>query len=77
MSRPNVTDNIVDGLNFARACVLDQRSSSHIRNDHSWDNRYAAALEAINFIVGAHKQSAKKAAKTVKAAKKVAKKKAL
>lgn len=62
MSRPNVTDDIVDGLGFARACVLDQRSASHNRKDYSWDKRYAAALAAIDFIVDAHKQSAKQSA---------------
>lgn len=47
MSRPNVTDEIVDGLGFARACVLDQRVASHNRKDHSWDKRYEAALTAM------------------------------
>ena len=60
MSRPNVTDEIVDGLDFARACVLDQRSSSHLRKDHSWDKRYTAALASIDFIMTAHKRAAKK-----------------
>lgn len=59
MSRPNVTDEIVDGLGFARACVLDQRVASHNRNDHGWDKRYAAALAAIDSIVNAHKKAAK------------------
>ena len=63
MSRPNVTDAVVDGLDFARACVLDQRSSSHSRKDYSWDDRYRAALEAIDTIVRGHKRSAKTAAK--------------
>jgi len=63
MSRPNVTDEIVDGLDFARACVLDQRASSHNRKDHSWDARYTAALSALDFIVGAHKRAAKKGAR--------------
>lgn len=70
MSRPNVTDNVIDGLGFARACVLDQRVLSHGRKDHSWDKRYAAALEAIDFIVGAHKRAAKSAAKAAKKGKK-------
>ena len=69
MSRPNITDDVVDGLDFARACVLDQRAASHGRKDHQWDKRYAAALAAIDFIAGAHKKTAKKA---VKAAKKAA-----
>lgn len=59
MSRPNVTDEIIDGLNFARACVLDQRASSHNNNKHSWDKRYAAALSSIDAIVSAHKRSTK------------------
>jgi len=63
VSRPNVTDEVVDGLNFARACVLDQRVSSHARNEHSWDQRYATALKAIDFIVGAHKKAVKKGKK--------------
>lgn len=63
MSRPNVTDEVVDGLEFARACVLDQRSSSHKRKDYNWDDRYRAALEAIDFVVGAHKKAAKQSAK--------------
>lgn len=62
MSRPNVTDDVVGGLVFARACVIDQRSSSHNRKDHGWDKRYDAALTAIDFIIGAHKRSAKKPA---------------
>lgn len=64
MSRPNITDIHVDSLDFARACVLDQRASSHSRKDYSWDKRYAAALTAIDFIVGAHKKAAKKAARS-------------
>ena len=63
MSRPNVTDNVVDGLAFARACVLDQRVASHGRKDHSWDKRYEAALAAIDFIVNAHKRAAKNTVK--------------
>lgn len=59
MSRPNVTDENVDGLGFARACVLDQRVSSHARKDHSWDKSYDAALAALDFIIGAHKKAAK------------------
>jgi hypothetical protein len=58
-----VTDEVVDGLGFARACVLDQRAASHNREDHGWDKRYAAALAAIDFVVGAHKKSSKKARK--------------
>lgn len=57
MSRPNVTDEIVDGLNFARACVLDQRAASLSRGDKSWNERYTAALDAIDAIVNAHKKS--------------------
>jgi hypothetical protein len=64
MSRPNVTDAVVDGLNFARACVLDQRAASHNRKDYNWDKRYAAALAAIDAIVGAHKKAAKKVRQT-------------
>jgi len=64
MSRPNVTDDVVDGLGFARACVLDQRASSHDRKDHSWDKRYTAALAAIDFVVVGHTRSAKKGRKT-------------
>jgi hypothetical protein len=60
MSRPNVTDDIVDGLGFARACVLDQRVASHNRKDHSWDKRYDVALASIDAIVGAHTRAAKK-----------------
>lgn len=57
MSRPNVTDAIVSGLEFARACVLDQRSASHSRIDHGWDQRYRDALEAIDTIINAHKKA--------------------
>ena len=64
MSRQNITDEIIDGLGFARACVLDQRVASHNRKDHGWDKRYAAALAAIDAIVSAHKRAAKKASKT-------------
>jgi len=64
VSRPNVTDDVVDGLAFARACVLDQRAGSHARKDHSWDKRYAAALVAIDVIVVGHKKAAKKAARS-------------
>lgn len=60
MSRPNITDDIIDGLAFARACVLDQRVASHKRKDHSWDKRYAAALAAIDAIAAAHKKASKK-----------------
>jgi hypothetical protein len=63
MSRPNVTDALVEGLAFARACVLDQREASHGRKDHSWDKRYAAALDAIDFISVAHKKTTKKMSK--------------
>lgn len=59
MSRPNVTDAIVNGLEFARACVLDQRDASHSRKDHTWDDRYRAALDAIDHIKRAHEKSAK------------------
>ncbi len=60
MSRPNITDDVVDGLNFARACVLDQRVASHGRGDHHWDKRYVAALAAIDLVVSAHARAAKK-----------------
>lgn len=63
MSRPTVTDEVVDGLGFARACVLDQRVASHRRGDRSWDDRYASALAAIDSIVGSHERLAKKAAR--------------
>ena len=60
MSRPNVTDQIVIGLLFARACVLDQRNASHERGDSQWDEQYRAALEAIDGIVAAHKKASKR-----------------
>jgi hypothetical protein len=60
MSRPDVNDDVVDGLGFARACVLDQRVASHARKDRSWDRRYEAALAAIDVIVVAHIRAAKK-----------------
>lgn len=63
MSRPNVTDEIIDGLGFARACVLDQRVASHNRGDHGWDKRYAAALAAIDSISTAHKKAVRKSVK--------------
>jgi hypothetical protein len=66
MSRPNITDEVVNGLDFARACVLDQRASSHGRKDYSWDAQYETALDAIDFIVGAHKLTAKKAERAAK-----------
>jgi hypothetical protein len=66
VSRPNVTDEIVDGLGFARACVLDQRVASHNRKDHSWDKRYEAALTAIDFLANAHKHAAKAVRKKTK-----------
>jgi hypothetical protein len=59
MSRPNITDDIIDGLDFARACVLDQRNASHKRKDHSWDKRYEKALEALAFITRAHAKAQK------------------
>lgn len=62
MSRPNVTDEIVDGLGFARACVLDQRVASHGRDDHSWDKSYDSAIAAIDTIVGSHERLVKKTA---------------
>lgn len=63
MSRPNVTDAAVNGLLFARACVLDQRALSHAREEHNWDDLYRAALEAIDAVVGGHKRAVKKAAR--------------
>jgi hypothetical protein len=57
VSRPNITDEIVVGLGFARACVLDQRAASHARGNRSWDTRYQAALDALDVIVRAHKKS--------------------
>ena len=68
MSRPDITDDVVDGLGFARACVLDQRVASHDRKYHHGDKRYAEALAAIDFIVAAHQKTAKKAAKAAKKA---------
>jgi hypothetical protein len=59
VSRPLVTDAAVRGLEFARACVLDQRASSRARADHSWDTRYQEALAAIDEIVRAHEKSKK------------------
>lgn len=63
MSRPFVTDGLVSGLSFARACVRDQQTAARLRKDHSWDKRYTEALAAIDFIVEGHKRAAKKAAK--------------
>ncbi len=63
MSRPNITDEIVDGLGFARACVLDQRAASHARKEHHWDKRYTAALEALDAITKAHARATKTANK--------------
>lgn len=59
MSRPNVTDAVVGGLAFARACVLDQRAASHGRGDRSWDARYQAAIDALDVILRAHARSKK------------------
>lgn len=59
MSRPLITDVIVQRLEFARACVLDQRAASHKRGDHGWDVRYREAIDAIDAIVRAHKKSEK------------------
>ena len=61
MSRPNVTDEIVTDLAFARACVLDQQEASHARKDYSWDDRYAGALAALDLIVRGHDRSKKNA----------------
>ena len=55
-----VTDEIVGGLGFARACMLDQRVASRARGDQSWEKRYQEALDAIDAIVRAHKKSASK-----------------
>lgn len=67
VARVVIDAEVVDGLAFARACVLDQRAASHKRKDHSWDKRYVAALAAIDGIAAAHarlvKQAAKKAAR--------------
>lgn len=65
MSRPHVTDEIIDGLDFARACVLDQRAASHARKESRWDERYTAALHALDVIVLAHKRAAKRETKHV------------
>jgi hypothetical protein len=59
VSRPNITDEIIDGLDFARACVMDQRNASHKRKDHSWDKSYEKALDAIHFIKQAHEKAKK------------------
>lgn len=59
MSRPLVTDEVVDGLRFARACVLDQRNASHARKEYGWDKRYAAALSALDNLVEAHTRAKK------------------
>lgn len=58
MSRPSVTDTIVDGLNFARSCVLDQQAAAHDRNYHGWDTRYVAALDALYALVRPHRSRA-------------------
>lgn len=71
MSRLNITDEIAEGLDFARACVLDQRASSHSREDYHFDKRYSAALAVLDTIIGAHRRLVKQAAK--KAAKRPAK----
>lgn len=63
VSRPKITDDVVTGLSFARACVLDQRSASHNRGEHSWDKRYEEALAALGHIVSSHKRSTKKSAR--------------
>jgi hypothetical protein len=68
VSRPNITDEIVDGLGFARACVLDQRIASHARGDRTWDARFAAALAAIDVIAKAHSDAARAKAKKAKKA---------
>ena len=64
MSRPLVTSAMVRGLEFARACVLDQRASSHAREDRGWDTHYREALEALDGILRAHGKSAKATKKT-------------
>jgi len=66
MSRVTVTDDLVDGLDFARACVLDQRVSSHARRDHSWNKRYQKALDSIAMIVAAHRKAEKRKAATLR-----------
>ena len=63
MSRPLVTSATIRGLEFARACVLDQRASSHARDDQSWDTGYREALEALDGIIRAHGKSSKAAKK--------------
>jgi DUF971 family protein len=59
-SRPNVTAEVVTGLTFARACVLDQQSASHSRGDYSWDYCYTEALAALDHIVACYERSMKK-----------------
>lgn len=59
MSRPEITDTVIDGLAFARACVIDQRVASHQQDNHTWDKRYVAALDAIDTITKAHQKSKK------------------
>lgn len=61
--RPNITGEIVGGLGFARACVLDQRAASHARDDHSFDTRYADALDSIDILLKAYQQAISKAAR--------------
>lgn len=60
MSRPNVTDVTVEALQFARACVLDQRANSRVHGDLSWEARYKGALDAIDGIVNAHGKAARR-----------------
>jgi hypothetical protein len=60
MSRPNVTDDTVAALLFARACVLDQRANSHKHEDLSWDASYKSALEAIDGIVSVQRKASQR-----------------
>jgi len=57
MSRPNITDDIVSGLEFARACVLDQRTASHNQGNRRWDQHYRDALKALDAVINHHKKA--------------------
>lgn len=59
-SRPHITDAVVAGLSFARACVLDRRAEAHNRGNLSWDSSYAEALAALDLILKGHQKAMKK-----------------
>lgn len=69
MSRLKISDEIVDGLEFARACVADRQTASHARNIRTYDARYVAAVVAIDAILAAHRDAVRAAAKKAKKAK--------